>query len=161
MIAVLDPQGLVLGHAEDVEAGPHAGGGRAVRPREFRVSSSRRAFRNKVPQVERKGPRWRTQSGRERRCSNAGANLRRTPRGGSPGVRPQTRGSPTIRRRRGDQLVVRLQPPEDAEPSTIPRFPHEQARHGAPRPQLVCSSTDRFETLCRVALDGGTKEGAR
>ena len=24
MIAVLDPQGLVLGHAEDVEAGPHA-----------------------------------------------------------------------------------------------------------------------------------------
>ena len=36
------------------------GGGRAVRPREFRVSSSRRAFRNEVPQVERKGPRWRT-----------------------------------------------------------------------------------------------------
>ena len=30
-------------------------GRRAVRPREFRVSSSRRAFRNEVPQVERKG----------------------------------------------------------------------------------------------------------
>ena len=44
------PRGLVA----------RAGGGRAVRPREFRVSSSRRASRNEVPQVERKGPRWRT-----------------------------------------------------------------------------------------------------
>ena len=76
---------------EDGAAGPdQAGdrrdalsqGGRAVRPREFRVSRSRRASCNEVPQVEQKGAAWRTQPGRERRCSNAGAHLGRdTPRG--------------------------------------------------------------------------------
>ena len=58
---------------------PERRGRRAVRPREFRVSSSRRAFRNEVPQVERKGPRWRT------RPTWVGH-----PAGGSPGVRPRT-----------------------------------------------------------------------
>ena len=68
-------------------------GGRAVPPREFRVSRSRRASRNEVPQVERKGAAWRTQPGRERRCSNAGPTWVGTPRGGSPGVCPRRRGS--------------------------------------------------------------------
>ena len=78
-------------------APPRDRGRRAVRPREFRVSRSRRASRNEVPQVERKGAAW--------RCSNARAHLGRTPRGGSPGVRPGRVGvGPTIRRERPRRL---------------------------------------------------------
>ena len=72
--------------------GPWCYGRRAVRPREFRVSRSRRASCNEVPQVEQKGAAWRTQPGRERRCSNAGAHLGRdTPRGQPWSLPPNAR----------------------------------------------------------------------
>ena len=79
------------GLAADGRVGGAPGWTRRPPPR-VSVSRSRRASRNEVPQVERKGAAWRTQPGRERRCSNAGAHLGRdTPRGQPWSLPPDAR----------------------------------------------------------------------